>query len=141
MSVAFRAGQRLILVRVLVGSSSHEVVGEFALDTGATFTTLNEPLVRRLGFPLDALPRSNTIQTATTAEPVGRLTLARIASIGHTRYQVPVQFTRFNARLRIDGVLGLDFFAGQVLTIDFAAGRIRLRPPRRGWPFGSWGAP
>ena len=35
----------------------------------------------------------------------------------------------------IDRLLGLDFFRGLVLTLDFARGDIALRGPKRWWHF------
>ena len=36
----------------------------------------------------------------------------------------------------VDGLLGLGFLRGWVLTLDFARGRVGLRAPRGRWPWG-----
>jgi hypothetical protein len=56
-------------------------------------------------------------------------------SLGHEQRFYSVISHDLPPSIAADGVLGLDFFRGQVLTLDFARGRISLRKPRSWWPF------
>jgi len=50
-----------------------------------------------------------------------------------TRTNFPVVAHDLPPAVTVDGLLGLDFFRDLVLTLDFARGRIDLRPPRPWW--------
>jgi hypothetical protein len=61
--------------------------------------------------------------------------VARFAAFGIVQSDFPVLWLPLPPAVRVDGLLGLDFFRGLVLTLDFARGQISLRPPRRWWQF------
>ena len=58
-----------------------------------------------------------------------------LLALGHGRRDFPVAAHEFAPTRLYDGLLGLDFFRGLVLTLHFAAGAITLRPPAPRWQF------
>jgi hypothetical protein len=55
-----------------------------------------------------------------------RLKLQKIAVLGQDRTDFEVLCHTLPASMTVDGVLGLDFLRGHVLTVDFKAGLITL---------------
>jgi hypothetical protein len=55
-----------------------------------------------------------------------RLVLRRFTSLGQDRLDFPVLSHALSPVSGIDGLLGLDFLRGQVLTLDFRGGLITL---------------
>lgn len=128
---------RLIFVRAQVEGPSGGYDPWLALDTGATRTVLAEHVLRSIGFDPGTLPRPHRAAAAGGNLPAGMVSVARLSALGVTRLRQDVMFHYLNPSTRVEGVLGLDFFRGHVLTLDFARGRITLRPPRPWWRF--WG--
>ena len=59
--------------------------------------------------------------TGTKFSPL--ITLTGLTSLEHLRTNFTVVAHNFPEEIEVDGVLGLDFFRGLVLTLDFARGR------------------
>src|SRR5205807_352388 len=74
-------------------------------------------------------------RTGTGSTRAGRVRVARLEALGRTQTDCPVLWLAHPPGGMIDGLLGLDFFRGLVLTLDFARGRLSLDPPRRWWQF------
>ena len=53
-------------------------------------------------------------------------TLAKISALGQDRIDFPVLAHTLPPGAGVDGLLGLDFFRGQFLTLDFRTGQITL---------------
>src|SRR4051812_25433800 len=105
------------------------------LDTGAEQTGLPTRYLRQLGFDLSH-PVGHTTLRGTTG--IARAPLIRVPALsaldrGRTEFVVVAHDLPLGTDT--DGLLGLDFFRGFVLTIDFARGRIDLDPPRKWWQF------
>ena len=96
------------------------------LDTGATTTLLNENIVRFLGLnPDEPASRANITMTG-SIETCPIVTLNRLTAFGQHRLAFPVISHSLPLGSGIDGLLGLDFLRGHVLTIDFTTGRLSL---------------
>ena len=106
-----------------------------AVDTGATRTIIRSSILQAAGYDL-----THTTGRAdlTTAAGVVEAPLILVASLDALGTSVPVTAVAHELPRRFQGhgLLGRDFFAGLVLTIDFARSVVSLRRPgRRWWPF------
>ena len=59
-------------------------------------------------------------------ESVPRLILTRLTALGQHRFGFPVLSHPLPPEAGVDGLLGLDFLRGQLLTLDFRGGLITL---------------
>jgi predicted aspartyl protease len=126
MSFSFDPRQGLVLVGAeLVGPSGTSVL-RLALDTGATRTLVNTAMLVSIGYDPALEPERLQITTGSGVEFVPRLTLSKISALGQAREDFPVLCHTLPPTASVDGLLGLDFFRGQVLNLDFSAGIIRL---------------
>jgi hypothetical protein len=66
------------------------------------------------------------VTTGSGVEFVVRITLSKIAALGQERANFPVLCHTLPPSTGVDGLLGLDFFRGQTLLIDFCNGRVTL---------------
>ena len=126
MSFAFNPHQGLVVVQAEIWGLSGSGVLLLAFDTGATITLLNQSRLMQLGYDPAVAPNRFQVSTASGIEFASRLTVSKIAALGHEQADFPVLCHTLPASLRVDGLLGLDFFRGQCLRIDFHAGQIEL---------------
>jgi len=115
-----------IILPVRVSGPTTEYVLRFILDTGATTSMLNRDTAMLLGYdPADGL-FSMQITTASGIELVSTIILERLAVLGQERANFPILCHTLPAEAGVDGVLGLDFFRGRRLTLDFRVGLVML---------------
>lgn len=126
MSFAFNPHRGLIIVRAEIWGPSGSGILSLALDTGATFTLLNQSRLLQLGYDPAVVPDRCQMTTASGVEFVPRLTLNRIAALGREHTVFPVLCHTLPTSVGVDGLLGLDFFRGQSLTIDFRSALLTL---------------
>jgi hypothetical protein len=126
MTFPFDARYRLIIVRAEIWGPTGSAVLRLALDTGATGTMSNTALLVAVGCDPALAIDHIEVTTGSTIEYVSRLTLIRIAALGQDRSEFSVLTHTRPPSAGVDGLLGLDFFRGQRLLIDFRAGMVRL---------------
>jgi len=97
-----------------------------ALDTGATDTVINASTFLAIGHDAALALERVQVTTGSGVELVPRFVLPRIDALGQHRTDFPVLSLTLPPGADVDGVLGLDFFRGQTLTIDFRTGQIQL---------------
>jgi predicted aspartyl protease len=126
--VRFDTTRRTIIVRAeITGPSGTETV-DLTLDTGATDTFIDEARLAAVGYtPADATSQHGVV-TGSGVITVLEMPLQSFRVLGQTRVHFPVLAHSFPAGTSHDGVLGLDFLRGNVLTIDFINGEITLAP-------------
>lgn len=124
MSHAFNATAGLILVEAEISGPTGKVGATLILDTGATSTSLNENVLRSVGYDPSASTDVAQMATGTTVHTAPRLTTNRLSTLGRHSIELRVLAHRLPPQAAADGLLGLDIFRGLVLTIDFRAGRI-----------------
>ena len=108
MSYRFAPQEGLIIVPTRVFGPAGDAIVRLALDTGATGTLINTEVLVVLGYdPATALQRP-------------RITIRR------TLTSFPVLCHTLPPSSRIDGLLGLDFFRGCYLGIDFRNSEITV---------------
>lgn len=126
MSWAFQPNSGLILVEAEVSGPSGKVGATLVLDTGATTTMLNVKVLRSVGHDPDLSTDFVRMATGSTLETVPRLVVNRLGALGRHAIGLRVLAHDLPAEAAFDGLLGLDFFRGLSLTVDFRAGRIDL---------------
>ncbi|MDR3635320.1 MAG: hypothetical protein P4L84_16065 [Isosphaeraceae bacterium] len=73
---------------------------------------------------MDADEEESRLESARTARL--RLALDRLSALDRHRLAIAVLDHSLPPATGIDGLLGLDFLRGSVLTVDFQAGRVSL---------------
>jgi predicted aspartyl protease len=89
------------------------------LDTGCTQTVIHTTEAQKLGFNLKKASKI-IIETGSKPEYAKEINLTYIEALGHTIENMPIAV--FDVNVELDnyvGYLGLDFFKGKCLTIDF----------------------
>jgi len=100
-----------------------------ALDTGATHTVIDLTLMILNGYDLTKVIRTVEFETAKGPISAYVFRISELTALGKTVKNVEVSsydFAGNNLIFDIDGVLGLDFFKGSELTIDFITYNISL---------------
>jgi predicted aspartyl protease len=127
VSYVFNPYQGLIVVQAELWGPSGSGFVSLALDTGATSTMVDQTRLLQLGYNPALSPGRFQITTASGVEFVPRITLSKIAALGQERTSFHVVCHTLPPTANVDGLLGLDFFRGQTLTVDFRTGQIILR--------------
>lgn len=122
----FNAHQGLIIVRTMLIGPTGDTVARLALDTGASATVVSVELLELIGYDPNALPKTVRFTTGSRVESAPRLLLGRIEALDRVMAGFPVVAHTLPATASVDGVLGLDFLRGSVLTINFINGEISL---------------
>ena len=126
MTFPFRARSGHIVVRTEIEGPSKTLVFKLALDTGATDTMVSADLLTEIGYDLSQVPHSVTITTGSGLIQVPEFPVARIEALGQERADFYLLAHNLPPNATVDGVLGLDFLRGHLLTIDFRLGRLTL---------------
>ena len=126
MSTPFNAAQGLIIVVVRIEGPTGHAYPRLALDTGATATMINAAQLVGIGYDPATVPQRVQMTTGSGVAFVPRLVVARAEALGQAQTSFEVVAHTLPPTASVDGLLGLDFFRGQVLTIDFRAGQITL---------------
>ena len=126
MRFSFDASRGLIVVGAELAGPGGVGLLQFALDTGATATVVNVAMLVAIGYdPALAVDRVQ-VTTGSGVEFAPRVELQRLTALGRERLGFPVLGHTLPPSAGVDGLLGLDFFRGLALTIDFAAGLVHL---------------
>jgi predicted aspartyl protease len=97
-----------------------------AVDTGATSTLVNVAMLVAIGCEPALAADRVQVTTGSGVEFAPRVELQRLAALGQERFEFPVLGHTLPPSAGVDGLLGLDFFRGLRLTIDFRAGQLDL---------------
>jgi hypothetical protein len=128
VTVAFDPNRRTIIVRAEFAGPTGTRAVDLTLDTGATDTVIDEAHLTAVGYtPADATSQQQVL-TGSGIITVVEIPVMTFRALGQTRSDYPVLAHSFPAGTTYDGVLGLDFLRGNVLTIDFVQGEITLTP-------------
>jgi predicted aspartyl protease len=126
MSTQFNLQQGLIIIQAELWGPAGSVILRLALDTGATSTVVNIGLLVAVGYDPALAPERIQITTGSGVEFVPRVTVSRMITLQQERSDFPVLGHTLPPSAGIDGLLGLDFFRGQIVTLDFQSGQITL---------------
>jgi predicted aspartyl protease len=122
----FNPHKGLIIVSAKVWGPLGTAPMRLGLDTGAVGSVISADLLVALGYDPAIVQQRVRIVTASRVESVPRLFVDRINALGQERLQFGVLAHNLPPSTSVDGLLGLDFFRGLSLTIDFRAGTIEL---------------
>jgi predicted aspartyl protease len=127
MSSSFQPGG-LIIVRGEITRPSATLAVRLLLDTGATTTVLRPMILASAGIDVDDPLTTHAVQVSTAGGtvPARAVMLTRFSALGKYRFGLRITAHDLPASLPADGILGLDFLDGHVLTIDFKAGTVDL---------------
>ncbi len=127
MSTPFDPLDDLIYVEARVEGPTGIVVSvPLALDTGATDTMISVAPLVAAGYNPVAVPAQHQVATSSGVIFVPSLPVLKLTALGKTRLNFDVLAHTVPPTAGVDGVLGLDFLRGGVLTIDFRTGQITL---------------
>lgn len=126
MTFPFSSQQGLILVEATLEGPAGNATLRLALDTGATDTAVDSRRLREAGYDPTLAPSQVEVTMGSGIVYVPVLTVSKLTALGHVRTLFPILAHTLPPSAGVDGVLGLDFLRGQVLTIDFRAGQITL---------------
>jgi hypothetical protein len=126
MSFPFNALQGPIFVEATLSGPLGRVALRLILDTGATTTLIRSTPLIAVGYDPDAAIDRVQVTMGNSVEMVPRLFLNRFSALGHHRLGLSVLSHALPPSAGIDGLLGLDFLRGLVLTIDFQNGQLSL---------------
>ncbi len=126
MITSFNPSRGLIVLKAQLWGPANDILLNLALDTGATGTLISQTRLMEVGYDPVTNPERFQITTGSGIEFVPRVTLKRVMALGQERIGFPVLCHNLPTNTRIDGLLGLDFFRGQNLNIDFRIGQITL---------------
>ena len=126
MGFPFDSRQGLIIVSSELWGPFGSVVLRLALDTGATGTVINTGTLVAVGYDPALVTERIQITTGSGLEFVPRVLVGRVVALGQERTNFPVLCHTLPPSTGVDGLLGLDFFRDQSLTVDFRSGRVTL---------------
>jgi len=125
MSPVFDPREGLIIVHAEIVGPSGTAILRLALDTGATTTLINSGMLVSIGY--DPALSSDRVQTTGSGlEFVPRVVVKRLIALGSEREEFPVLSHTLPPSAGVDGLLGLDFLRGHMLTLDLAQGIMTL---------------
>lgn len=126
MSVPFDASGELVFVPATVSGPNGTFHLRLAVDTGATSTLINEIPLIALGYDPDQSQHKVQVATGSGIETVPTVELDLVQALEQVRIGFRVLCHTIPADTGVDGLLGLNFFRGQALSIDFRNGKISL---------------
>jgi predicted aspartyl protease len=135
MTEHFNPTRTPIVLEGFITGPRGDGVAKLALDTGASRTLIRASILTAVGFDLSAATRHRNIRAATGGARAPVVELRQLLVLGQARTNFEVAAHELPPAVTYDGLVGLDFLRGLVLTLDFARGLISLDPPRPWWQF------
>jgi hypothetical protein len=126
MSYPFNASQGPILVEGSLSGPMGQADVRLILDTGATTSLVRSPILIAVGYDPDASPDRVPVAMGNSVGICPRLILNRFSALGQHRLGFRLVAHSLPPAAGVDGLLGLDFFRGSILTLDFPAAQIVL---------------
>jgi predicted aspartyl protease len=126
MTYGFNPSQGLIIVPVRLFGLAGDMIVRLALDTGATSTLINSEIMVLLGYDPATSPDRIQVTTGSGVELCPRVTVERLEALGKSVNDFPVLSHTLPPTSQVDGLLGLDFFRGFQISIDFRNGIITI---------------
>jgi hypothetical protein len=123
--IPFQFRDGFIWLRVCTASSAQAL--NFLLDTGASASVVDLDVARRLGLKLGERVKITGANGASDGFWPQKLT-ATLGSVSLTKNYLVVDLSKLGGACStpIDGLLGIDFFDGKAVQIDFPSQKIRM---------------
>lgn len=126
MTYGFDPTQGLIIVSVRLLGPVGDMIPRLALDTGATSTLINSEIMFLLGYDPAASLNRIQVTTGSGVEFCPRVTVRRIEALGRSVGDFLILSHTLPPTSQVDGLLGLDFFRGCRISVDFRNGTITI---------------
>ena len=126
MCYRFDAEEGLVIVRAELTGPTGKAILRLALDTGATTTLVNVGMLVAIGYDPGVAPERVEVTTGSGVEYVPRVIVDKMVTMGKQRNAFSVLAHTLPPSAGVDGLLGVDFFRGHTLTIDFLKGEITI---------------
>jgi hypothetical protein len=126
LTFAFDAHGGLIIVRAELTGPSGSGLLRLALDTGGTTTLINVAMLVAIGYDPALATDRVQVTTGSGVEFAPRVEMQRLTALGQQRYGLQVLGHTLPPSSGVDGLLGLDFFRGLRLSIDFRSGHLNI---------------
>ena len=118
--------ESLILIKCRL--PNHEV--SLALDTGASYTTIDLTALMIAGYDVSSSIRTINIETASGIIEAYVFIVSEFTAFGITRKNIEIcayDFFAYHVLTEFDGVLGIDFIEPYKICIDFKKSEITLQ--------------
>ncbi len=126
MTYQFDPTQGLIVVPVRLFGPAGDMILRLALDTGATSTLINSEIMILLGYDPAASSDRIRVTTGSGIEFCPRVKIRQIEALGRSVGDFLILSHTLPPTSQVDGLLGLDFFRGCRLVIDFSSRTITI---------------
>ena len=126
MSQAFDPHSGLIVVPAVLWGPSGEIAARLALDTGATRSMLSWDVLIGVGYDPSVSQDRVHVTTGSAVDFVPTVSVLKLRSLEQEREGFPLLCHTLPSSAHVDGLLGLDFFRGQRLVVDFREGTVAL---------------
>jgi predicted aspartyl protease len=115
-----------IVVEVELDGPSGTRPAILVLDTGAATTLIDPKILLFVGYGPSTPTQPIQFVSASGTANAAILEVAALRALGQEVTNFPVVAHALPPATRVDGVLGLDFLRGKVLTFDFRTGFLTL---------------
>lgn len=122
----FDRDRGLIIVPADVSGPRGRVTVRLVLDTGAAATAISPHHLAFAGYDPARARERVQLTTASGVESAARIAIQKIEALGQRRHDFAVVCHTLPPSAGADGVLGLDFFRGHRLIVDFREGVVSL---------------
>lgn len=126
MSTPFDPSHGLVIVEADIEGPAGSGKVQLGLDTGAERIILPLDILRLAGYDPSTARKFTRMTTASGVVNAPILTIARLRALDVEMTDVVVVGHTLPSSASIDGLLGLAFFRGRVLNIDFQTGLIEV---------------
>ena len=126
MSFQIDLSSGLIILPTKITGLKSQVLINLAVDTGASKTMINWDILVLIGYDPAIVKERIQMTTGSSIEYVPIIEVDEIEAIGIIKKGMLVLCHTLPPSATVDGVLGLDFFRGYKLAIDFNKGIIDI---------------
>lgn len=128
MTFEFNADLPFIVVNGAYSTGAGKVVSilRLLLDTGASSSVVKPTALAGLSDLKARTGRFHRVETAGGVVTAVEVRLPALFALGQMHEEFRVSVFNFGSETEFDGVLGLDFFRGKRLCLDFRRGEIEL---------------
>lgn len=126
MSLHFDPEEGLIVIPTRLWGPNGDVIVRLALDTGATGSIVNWDILVLLGYDPAIVPDRIQMITGSGVEFAPMVVIGKIQAFRQECQNFPVLCHTLPPSATVDGVLGLDFFRGKRLVVDFRTGLVTV---------------
>ena len=126
MTLPFDPKAVVIVVPTRLWGPAGDTVVRLALDTGTTESMVNWDVVVLLGYDPAIVPDRVQMTTVSGVEFAPRIVVEKVEAIGQERQNFPIICHTLPPSAPVNGLLGLDFFRGLRLVVDFRGGLLTV---------------